>query len=91
VSGTGKTGYFTVRHRTTCKRIVAKLKALQQLWHCRQESIVITGLWLGSIVQGYIHYHAVPGNIRPLGACPWRVIRLWRRQLCLRSQKTRLK
>jgi RNA-directed DNA polymerase len=86
-----KTGYFIVRRKTARKRMVAKLKALQQqLRQRRHEPIAETGQWLGSIVQGYFNYHAVPGNTRTLGTFRRRVIRLWRRQLCLRSQKTRL-
>jgi RNA-directed DNA polymerase len=86
-----KTGYFTVRRKTARKRMGAKLKALnQQLRQRRHEPIAITGQWLGSIVQGYFNYHAVPGNMRTLGTFRRRVIRLWRRQLRLRSQKTRL-
>jgi group II intron reverse transcriptase/maturase len=86
-----KTGYFIVRRKTARKRMVAKLKALQrQLRHRRHEPIAETGQWLGSIVQGYFNYHAVPGNTRTMGTFRRRVIRLWRRQLCLRSQKTRL-
>lgn len=86
-----KTGYFTVRRKTARKRMVAKLQALhQQLRQRRHEPIARTGQWLGSVVQGYFNYHAVPGNMRTLGTFRRRVIRLWRRQLCLRSQKTRL-
>jgi len=86
-----KTGYFTVRRKTARKRMVVKLKALnQQLRQRRHEPIATTGQWLGSIVQGYFNYHAVPGNMRTLGTFRRRVIRLWRRQLRLRSQKTRL-
>ena len=86
-----KTGYFIVRRKTARKRMVAKLKALQQqLRQRRHEPIAETGQWLGSIVQGYFNYHAVPGNTRTLGTFRRRVLRLWRRQLCLRSQKTRL-
>jgi RNA-directed DNA polymerase len=86
-----KTGYFIVRRKTARKRMAAKLKALQQqLRQRRHEPIAETGQWLGAIVQGYFNYHAVPGNTRTLGTFRRRVIRLWRRQLCLRSQKTRL-
>jgi RNA-directed DNA polymerase len=86
-----KTGYFIVRRKTARKRMVAKLKALQQqLRQRRHEPIAETGQWLGSIVQGYFNYHAVPGNTRTLGTFRRRVLRLWRRQLCLRTQKTRL-
>ena len=86
-----KTGYFTVRRKTARKRMVAKRQALhQQLRQRRHEPIARTGQGLGSVVQGYFNYHAVPGNTRTLGTFRRRVIRLWRRQLCLRSQKTRL-
>jgi RNA-directed DNA polymerase len=86
-----KTGYFTVRRKTARKRMVVKLKAVhQQLRQRRHEPIAKTGQWLGSVVQGYFNYHAVPGNMRTLGTFRRRVIRLWRRQLRLRSQKTRL-
>jgi group II intron reverse transcriptase/maturase len=86
-----KTGYFTVRRQTARKRMVARLRALhQQLRHRRYEPIAKTGQWLGSVVQGSFNYHAVPGNMRTLGTFRRRVIRLWRRQLSLRSQRTRL-
>lgn len=86
-----KTGYFIVRRKTSRKRMVAKLKALhQQLRQRRHEPIATTGQWLGSVVQGYFNYHAVPGNMRTLGTFRRRAIRLWRRQLRLRSQKTRM-
>jgi group II intron reverse transcriptase/maturase len=86
-----KTGYFTVRRKTARKRMVATLKALhQQRRQRRHEPIAATGPWLGSIVQGYCNDHAVPGTMRTLGPFRRRVIRLWRRQLRRRSQKTRL-
>ena len=86
-----KTGYFIVRRKTARKRMVAKLKAIQQqLRHRRYEPIAQTGQWLGSVVQGYFNSHAVPGNMRTLGTFRRRVIRLWRRQLRLRSQKARM-
>ena len=86
-----KTGSFTVRRQTARKRMVAKLKALHQpRRQHRHAPIAATGPWLGSIVQGYFNDHAVPGTMRTLGPFRRRVIRLWRRQLRLRSQKTRL-
>jgi hypothetical protein len=86
-----KTGYFTVRRKTARKRMVAKLKAIQQQLRLRRHApIAQTGQWLRSVVQGYFNYHAVPGNMRTLGTFRRRVLRLWRRQLRLRSQKTRM-
>jgi RNA-directed DNA polymerase len=86
-----KTGYFTVRRKTAHKRMGAKLQAIhQQLRRRRHEPTAQTGQWLQSVVRGYFNYHAVPGNMRTLGTFRRRVIRLWRRQLRLRSQKARL-
>jgi RNA-directed DNA polymerase len=86
-----RTGYFLVRRKTARQRMVAKLKAIQPQWRSRRhEPIAQTGQWLGSVVQGYFNSHAVPGNMRTLGTFRRRVLRLWRRQLRLRSQKTRL-
>jgi hypothetical protein len=86
-----KTGYFTVRRKTARKRTVVELKALnQQLRQRRHKAPPQTGPWLKSVVQGYFNDHAVPGNTRTLGTFRQRVIRLWRRQLRLRSQRTRM-
>jgi RNA-directed DNA polymerase len=86
-----KTGDFIVRRKTARQRMVAKLKARhQQLRRRRHEPIATTGQWLGSVVQGDFNDHAVPGNMRTLGTFRRRVLRLWRRQLRLRSQKTRM-
>jgi len=86
-----QTGSCTVRRQTARQRMVAKLKAIQQQRrHRRHESTANTGPWLKSVVQGYFNDHAVPGHRRTLGTFRRRVIRLWRRPLCLRRQKARL-
>jgi hypothetical protein len=86
-----QTGDCTVRRTTARQRRGATLKALnQQRRQRRHEPTAITGQWLGSIVHGSFNDHAVPGNMRTLGTFRRRVIRLWRRQLRLRSQQTRL-
>lgn len=86
-----KTGYFTVRRKTAKKRMMAKLKEInQQLRQRRHEPVAETGRWLRAVIQGYFNYHAVPGNMRTLSTFRRRVIQLWRRQLRQRSQKTRL-
>ncbi|HET8645094.1 MAG TPA: group II intron reverse transcriptase/maturase, partial [Vicinamibacteria bacterium] len=86
-----KTGYCTVRRQTARKRMGAKLQALhQQLRPRRHEATPQTGPWRKSVVQGYFNDHAVPGHTRTVGPFRRRVIRRWRRQRRLRSQKTRL-
>jgi RNA-directed DNA polymerase len=71
--------------------MVAKLQALNQpLRQRRQEATPPTGPWLKAGVQEYFNDPAVPGRTRTLGTFRRRVIRLWRRQLRLRSPKPRM-
>jgi RNA-directed DNA polymerase len=68
----------------------AKLQEIkQQLRERMHNPVEHTGKWLQSVVQGYFHYYAVPGNIYSLGVFQVRVTRLWRRTLLHRSQKRR--
>jgi RNA-directed DNA polymerase len=86
-----KTGDGTVRRQTARKRLVAKLKAIQPpLRPRRHEPMAPTGQWRTSVVQGYFHDHAVPGNMRTLGTFRRRVSRRWRRPLGRRRPKARL-
>ena len=68
----------------------AKLKAVKaNLMRRRHLPIPEVGRWLRRVVQGYLNYHAVPGNIRALRAFLEQVERHWRRALQQRSQRTR--
>ena len=51
------------------------------------ESVPETGKWLGSVLQGYYHYFAVPNNLSALGTLRYQVGRAWLRMLRRRSQK----
>ena len=53
------------------------------------QDVAEQGRWLGTIVRGYFAYHAVPTNIRALGAFRHHVVDLWRRALRRRSQRDR--
>jgi RNA-directed DNA polymerase len=91
ISGTTRKGYFTVKRKTSGKRMRAKLQQLKQQLRLRMHQLVAqTGQWLKLVVQGYFNYYAVPGNIDSLGVFRERVTRLWRRTLLSRSQKHRL-
>jgi RNA-directed DNA polymerase len=90
-SGTTRKGYFTVRRKRNGKRMRAKLPQLKpQLRSPMHHPVAQTGKGLQSVVQGYFHYHAVPGNLGSLGVFRQRVTRLWRRTLIGRSQTHRL-
>jgi hypothetical protein len=66
----------------------AKLQEIKaQLRERMHDSIPEQGLWLKAVVTGYFAYHAVPTNVRALGAFRYHVTDLWRRTLRRRSQK----
>ena len=46
-----------------------------------------TARWLRSVVQGYMNYHAVPGNIDSLLSFRTHIIRLWFRILRRRGDR----
>jgi group II intron reverse transcriptase/maturase len=88
ISGKTRKGHFTVRRKTIAKRLRAKLQQIKlELTQRRHDSVVQTGKWLKSMVQGYFHYHAVPGNCDSLNQFRERLSRLWRHSLLRRSQK----
>ena len=84
-----KGGFLLARH-TRRDRTMAKLleitEDLRRRWH--QDSAE-QGRWLGTVVRGYLAYHAVPTNAHALSAFRHHVVELWRRALRRRSQKDR--
>jgi RNA-directed DNA polymerase len=83
-------GSFTVRRKTTAKRMRAKLKQVgQRLRRKSSLPISLQGQWLGSVVRGHVNYYGVPGNIHALNGFRKQVIRYWIRALRRRSQKGR--
>ena len=85
---TRKTGRFIVKRQTIRTRLSAKLKALKaELRHRWHTPVVQLGQWLRSVVQGWLNYHAVPGNMDSLNAFRSQVLRLWFRALRRRGQR----
>jgi group II intron reverse transcriptase/maturase len=88
---TRKTGRFIVKRQTIRRRFSAKLavikEALRRRWH---EPVSMTGRWLRAVVQGYLNYHAVPGNMDSLNSFRTQVIWRWYRALRRRGQRRRL-
>ena len=84
---TRKHGWFTVRRMSIANRMRKKLAALkQELRKRRHDSLGETGRWLGRVVQGWMNYHAIPGNIARLNHFVISLTRLWLHQLRRRSQ-----
>jgi hypothetical protein len=70
--------------RATLREIKTQLRVRMH------EAIPAQGRWLRTVVTGYFAYHAVPTNIRALGAFRFHVTDLWRRTLRRRSQKDKM-
>jgi len=83
--------HFTIRRLTIASRMRATLKAIRHdLMKRRHAPISKTGAWLARVVQGYLNYHAVPGNLKRLGMYRAEVCRAWLHSLRRRSQRTRM-
>jgi group II intron reverse transcriptase/maturase len=86
-----RAGYFKVMRITNKKRMRAKLREVKTTLNRRRHlPIPQQGAWLASVVRGHCAYYAVPDNSRAIHAFRYRAIRLWRRALRRRSQRTRL-
>jgi len=88
---TRETRRFTVRRLTSAKRMRASLLAIRQsLMQRRHAPVSTTREWLNRVVQGYLNYHAEPGNLKRLGMFRAEVCRAWLSALRRRSQRTRM-
>lgn len=87
---TRKQRWFMVRRISIAQRMRAKLAALKlELRKRRHDAIGDTGRWLSRVVQGWMNYHAVPGNRDRLSQFVDAVSKLWLHQLRKRSQRSR--
>jgi len=81
-------GWFTIHRVSMAKRIRITLQAIKAaLRKRRHRPLGETGRWLGRVVQGWLNYHAVPGNSQCLNRFVDEVTRYWLRQLRRRSQR----
>ena len=68
-----------------------KLREIKEELHRRMHRpIPEMGKWLAQVVSGSQASHAVPTNSAAIGAFRYRIIGLWHRLLCRRSQKGRM-
>jgi len=87
---TRKGGRFTVQRHSVAKRMRATLQAIKaQLRKRRHRPLGETARWLRRVVQGWLNYHAVPGNSNRIGRFVDEVARLWLRAIRRRSQRGR--
>ncbi len=81
-------GWFTIYRHSISKRMRSTLQAIKEKLRKRMHRPVgETGRWLRRVVQGWLNYHAVPGNSHRLGRFVDEVTRLWLHVLRRRSQR----
>lgn len=82
-----KNGAFVIGRKTIRTRMRAQLRFIQQELRRRMHaSIGETGRWLRRVLQGYVNYFAVSGNLKALYVFFTQVRWYWRRVLKRRSQ-----
>lgn len=84
-------GGFIVKRQCSTKRLRTKLHALKaDLMARRHRPQPEQAGYLRAVVQGYLNYYAVPGNLPALEAFRTQAIRCWLHALRRRSQRHRM-
>jgi len=88
ICSTTRGGRFSLKRKSRRDRLRTKVQQVkEELQRRMHQPISKQGTWLRQVVDGFFNYHAVPDNIRALGAFRFYVIRAWLRTLRRRSQK----
>lgn len=88
---TTRQGKFKVLRLTVKKRMRAKIARIRaELMTRRHRPMAEVGRWLHRVVQGYLNYHAVPGNLYRLRSMCSEIERAWRHALMRRSQRPKM-
>jgi group II intron reverse transcriptase/maturase len=88
---TNRQGRYKVLRLTVKKRMRAKSAQIRaELMKRRHRPIAEVGRWLNRVVQGYLNYHAVPGNLYRLRSMCSEIERAWRHALMRRSQRPKM-
>ena len=88
--GTTRKGKFKVVRITIAKRMGVTLRAIKEkLRKKMHEPIHLQGRWLRRVIQGWLNYHAVPGNYARLEQFGKAVSRIWLKMIRRRSHKAR--
>lgn len=83
-------GRFRVQRRSSRKRMQRTLASLREhLARRMHRPVGETGRWLRRVLQGWLNYHAVPGNMARLNQLLTEVKKHWLQTLRRRSQKGR--
>jgi group II intron reverse transcriptase/maturase len=81
-------GSFTIHRHTIAKRMRATLQAIRlKLRKKMHLPLGEVGRWLRRVVQGWLNYHAVPGNSERINRFVDEVVRNWLRVIRRRSER----
>jgi RNA-directed DNA polymerase len=81
---------FMLGRKTSGKKLRALLKEIaQELRQRRHAPTKKVGAWLRQVLDGHMHYFAVPGNTKAVSTLRAKVVRLWLKSLRRRSQRGR--
>ena len=87
---TRKQGRFTIHRHSVAKRMRTTLQAIKANLRKRMHRpLGETARWLRRVVQGWLNYHAIPGNSNRIGRFVDEVTRLWLHVIRCRSQRGR--
>lgn len=87
-SGKTRRGAFKVVRITIAKRMRATLQKIKEELRKRSPlRVAEQGRWLRSVIQGWLNYHAIPGNYARLDQFCTQVARLWLKALRRRSHQ----
>jgi RNA-directed DNA polymerase len=87
---TRKHGWFTIQRHSVSKRMRATLQAIKAKLRKRMHRpLGETARWLRRVVQGWLNFHAIPGNSNRIGRFVDEVTRLWLHVIRRRSQRGR--
>ena len=90
--GSTKNGKFSIVRRTSAKRMRLKLASIgEELRRRRHQPVCEVGAWLKRVVTGYYRYYCVVGNLSSMAVFRHRLKLLWRRALCRRGDKGKLR
>jgi group II intron reverse transcriptase/maturase len=85
-----KNGRFMLRRKTVNKRLTKKIREVKKvLKERRHDNVKEVGMWLRSVITGFINYYAVPTNMDAVRSFKDSVVRAWLKTLRRRSQKGR--
>jgi RNA-directed DNA polymerase len=83
-------GRFILNHKTQCKRLTRKLKALRRdAWPLMHAPLAEQHHWYSSALRGHYGYFGMPHNWRSLNGLRQEGGRIWFNCLKRRSQKNR--